>query len=69
MAVQAKIQARDWADLLDRLFEPEVNGTPFTQHIVLESKPVTIHVKPLPEAGRPADFNGAVGKYSISGFY
>ena len=51
--------------LLDRLFEPEVGGTPFTQHIVLESKPVTIHVKPLPEAGKPADFNGAVGKYSV----
>jgi hypothetical protein len=52
--------------LLDRLFEPEVSGTPFTQHIVLESKPVLVHVKPLPEAGKPADFNGAVGKYSIS---
>jgi BatD DUF11 like domain len=51
--------------LLDRLFEPELSGTPFTQHVVLESKPVTIHVKPLPEAGKPADFNGAVGKYSI----
>ena len=51
--------------LLDRLFEPEVSGTPFTQHIVLESKPVTVHVKPLPEAGKPMDFNGAVGKYSI----
>jgi len=51
--------------LLDRLFEPEVSGTPFTQHIVLESKPVTIHVKPLPEAGKPADYNGAVGRYSI----
>ncbi|MEJ0081140.1 MAG: hypothetical protein WDM78_09390 [Puia sp.] len=24
--------------LLDRLFEPEASGTPFTQHIVLESK-------------------------------
>ena len=52
--------------LLDRLFEPEVSGTPFTQHIILESKPVTIHVKPLPEEGKPADFNGAVGKYSIA---
>jgi BatD DUF11 like domain len=51
--------------LLDRLFEPEVSGTPFTQHIVLESKPVTVHVKPLPELGKPADFNGAVGKYTI----
>ncbi len=51
--------------LLDRLFEPELSGTPFSEHIVLESKPVTIHVKPLPEAGKPPDFNGAVGKYSI----
>jgi len=51
--------------LLDRLFEPEISGTPFTEHIVLESKPVTVHVKPLPETGKPADFNGAVGKYSI----
>jgi hypothetical protein len=52
--------------LLDRLFEPDVSGTPFTKHIVLESKPVMVHVKPLPEEGRPADFNGAVGKYSIT---
>ena len=61
----AKNPAQGLGGLLDRLFEPEVSGTPFTQHIVLESKPVTIHVKPLPEAGKPADFNGAVGKYSI----
>jgi hypothetical protein len=51
--------------LLDRLFEPEESGTPFTQHLVIESKPVTIHVRPLPEEGKPADFNGAVGKYSL----
>jgi hypothetical protein len=54
-----------YSGLLDRLFEPEVSGTPFTQHLVLESKPVTVHVKPLPEAGKPADYNGAVGNYSI----
>jgi hypothetical protein len=51
--------------LFDRLFEPDVTGTPFTQHVVIESKPVTVHVKPLPEEGKPADFNGAVGKYSM----
>ena len=51
--------------LLDRLFEPEPSGTPFTQHILLESKPVTIHVKTLPEEGKPMNYNGAVGKYSI----
>lgn len=51
--------------LLDQLFDPQVRGTPFTQHITMESKPLTIHVKPLPEEGKPADFNGAVGKYTI----
>jgi BatD DUF11 like domain len=61
----AKNSDQGLGGLLDRLFEPEVSGTAFTQHLVLESKPVTVHVKPLPEAGKPADFNGAVGKYSI----
>lgn len=51
--------------LIDRLFQPEESGTAFNENIVIESKPVTIHVKPLPDAGKPADFNGAVGQYSI----
>jgi len=60
-----KRPAQGLGGLLDRLFEPEESGTPFTQHIVLDSKPVTVHVKPLPETGKPADFNGAVGKYTL----
>ena len=64
-AGSSKSSGQGLGGLLDRLFEPEANGTPFTQHIVLESKPVMVHVKPLPEDGKPADFNGAVGKYSI----
>jgi hypothetical protein len=64
-AGNAKSPGQGLGDLLDRLFEPDINGTPFTQHVVLESKPVTIHVKPLPEEGKPMDFNGAVGKYSL----
>jgi len=60
-----KTSGQGLSGLLDRIFEPEVSGTPFTQHIVLESKPVVVHVKPLPEAGKPSDFNGAVGNYSI----
>lgn len=51
--------------ILDRLFDTEPAGTPFTQHVVLESKPLVVHVKALPETGKPVDFNGAVGKYSI----
>ncbi len=51
--------------LLDRLFDQGPEGTPFSQHLTLDSKPVTVHVKPLPEVQKPADFNGAVGRYSI----
>lgn len=61
----ARRPAQGLGGLLDRLFEPEETGTPFTQHIVLDSKPVTVHVKPLPETGKPADFSGAVGKYTM----
>jgi hypothetical protein len=35
------------------------------QVINLKSKPVTILVKPLPEANRPVSFSGSVGKYFI----
>ncbi len=30
-----------------------------------ESEKVTIHITPLPENGRPADFSGGVGKFSV----
>jgi hypothetical protein len=36
-----------------------------TESVSLSNKPVTITVKPLPEAGKPAGFKGAVGKFSI----
>jgi len=35
------------------------------QTVSLQSKPVSILVKPLPEANKPANFNGAVGNFSI----
>ena len=31
----------------------------------VKSAPVVIHVNPLPSAGKPADFNGAVGSFSV----
>jgi len=33
--------------------------------VTIESKPVAITVKPLPEAGKPASFNGAVGNFMV----
>ena len=35
------------------------------QMVSLSNKPVNIIVKPLPEAGKPAGFKGAVGKFKI----
>ena len=33
--------------------------------VVVKSKPVIIHVKPLPDAGKPDSFTGAVGSFKI----
>ena len=33
--------------------------------IMRKSRPITIHVKPLPVQGRPASFSGAVGRFSL----
>jgi hypothetical protein len=35
------------------------------EKITLQSKPVTINVKPLPEAEKPLSFKGAVGKFNF----
>jgi hypothetical protein len=32
---------------------------------VVKTKPVTLEVKPLPKDGRPADFGGAIGQFSM----
>ena len=49
-------------DFTDAMVPPEgmINQT-----VNLKSKPVTILVKPLPEANKPASFTGAVGNFSI----
>lgn len=36
-----------------------------TERQFTESEPVTIDVRPLPQAGRPANFSGLVGSYSL----
>lgn len=35
-------------------------------HRTLKTKPLTLTVQPIPEMGRPAGFNGAIGEYQIS---
>lgn len=58
-------------DDLQRLLERSTVDQPpsFTRvehKALLKSKPFSISVKPLPEAGQPANFSGAVGKYNIA---
>ena len=36
------------------------------QEMIVKSKPIKIDVLPLPAAGRPVNFNGAVGSYSFN---
>lgn len=55
--VRVQVPSRDFMDQFFGNFK-EVNYK-------AKSLPVTIHVKPLPEAGKPESFAGAVGKFNI----
>jgi hypothetical protein len=53
----------------DPFFQQAFGGSDVTYHDYdynTSSPPVMIHVKPLPETGKPADFTGAVGNYTIN---
>jgi len=52
-------------DIFDDLFDENTQAIPVDEHITLESKPVAISVKALPDEKKPADFNGAVGHFNI----
>jgi oxygen tolerance protein BatD len=52
--------------LLDEIFgQSAEEGTETNQDITLQSQPLAITIKPLPELNKPADFNGAVGHFTI----
>jgi hypothetical protein len=52
-------------DLLDRLSGEENLGPAVDENVTLDTKPLTITVKPLPEENKPVGFNGAVGNFTI----
>ncbi|HXD78535.1 MAG TPA: BatD family protein [Puia sp.] len=52
-------------DMLDQLSEEGNFGPEVDENVTLDTKPLAITVKPLPDAGKPADFNGAVGNFSV----
>ena len=62
-----KARSRNPLDLFDDGFFND----PFGQFNAMErrkvtAEPVELEVKPLPAAGRPADFSGAIGKFQLS---
>ena len=52
-------------DLLDQMADEGNIGPSVEENVTLETKPVTITVRPLPEENKPAGFNGAVGNFSV----
>jgi hypothetical protein len=50
----------------DPFFESFFGGGGQQKKIPLSSEPQKVRVLPLPDAGRPADFSGAIGKFTIS---
>ncbi|TPW17610.1 MAG: hypothetical protein FD126_3608, partial [Elusimicrobia bacterium] len=40
-------------------------GLTMAEPVTLQTKPLQLNVKPLPEAGKPAGFGGAVGRFRI----
>jgi len=51
-------------DIFDSFFDDPFSRN--TKRVGIQSNPVAIEVMPLPEKGRPSDFSGAVGRFSIT---
>jgi len=54
--------AQQSGDVFDQLFGGSFQDLKYSA----KSLPVTIHVKPLPETGKPDSFSGAVGNFTIA---
>lgn len=52
-------------DLLDQMNDENNLGPEVDENVTLDTKPVTITVKPLPEENKPAGYSGAVGNFSV----
>jgi tetratricopeptide (TPR) repeat protein len=51
----------------DPFFDRFLGGDPFgaRRPVTLQSEPLHLEVLPLPDAGKPADFSGAVGRFTL----
>jgi hypothetical protein len=69
LAVDCEVQLprrQSRRDIFDSFFDDPFFGVGRTVRQTIRSNPITINVLPLPEGGKPADFSGAVGSFSIS---
>jgi hypothetical protein len=49
-------------DIFDQMFG---DGGYKDMNVKIKSQPITIHAMPLPDAGKPANFSGAVGRFTV----
>lgn len=64
-AVPQRRERERTGSIFDFFDDPFFSPVSYAQ-ATLRSKPVVLNVRPLPEAGKPADFNGVVGNYTVS---
>jgi hypothetical protein len=60
MTFIVRLPAESTGDIMDQFF-----GSYKDVKYSAKSLPIVLNVRPLPEAGKPAGFNGAVGKFSV----
>ena len=73
-AIEGKIEVtaivpggrRRFGAMDDPFFESFFGGGGQQKKIPLSSEPRQVRVLPLPDAGRPADFSGAIGKFTVN---
>ncbi|MDP8263053.1 MAG: BatD family protein [Candidatus Ancaeobacter aquaticus] len=68
--VRTQRRRRGGDSIFGDIFGDSIFDDPFFDNYVkypvqVESKPIKVTVKPLPQAGRPKGFNGAVGSYTM----
>ncbi len=61
--LEALVRSNRRRSIFDSFFDDPFGNTVQKK---VSSKPVTLTVNALPAAGKPADFNGAVGRYNLS---
>lgn len=62
---EARRSGNPLKDLFDQMTDDNAMGPEVEESVTLDTKPLSITVKPLPEESKPAIYGGAVGSFSI----